>query len=71
METGGASHRACRGQCGRLHYFEIERHEVEYMMDTCPIVRREEQNQFGEYRIKRLTLEAYDQMAAAKRTGQP
>jgi hypothetical protein len=38
-------------------------------MDTFPITRRKEEQQYGEYRIKRVILEIYDAMAEAQRTG--
>jgi hypothetical protein len=49
--------------------FPAPRAAVEYMMDTFPITRRKEEQQYGEYRIKRVILEIYDAMAEAQRTG--
>ena len=46
--------------------YGIERHDVDYVLDTFPIVRRNEEQRFGEYRIKRLILERYDAMAEAE-----
>jgi hypothetical protein len=40
-------------------------------MDTFPITRRKEEQQYGEYRTKRVILEIYDVMAEAQRTGTP
>jgi hypothetical protein len=42
---------------------------VDYIMDTFPIVRRKDEQQFGEYRTKRVIREIYDAMGEAKRTG--
>ena len=41
------------------------------MLDTFPIVRRKDEAAFGEFRTKRLILEAYDAMAEATVTGVP
>jgi hypothetical protein len=40
-------------------------------MDTFPIVKRKDEEQFEEYRTKRVILEIYDEMAEAMRTGKP
>jgi hypothetical protein len=54
-----------------FHLYEIERDDVEYIMETFPIVKRRDEEHFGEYRTKRLILEAYDAIADAIRTGVP
>jgi hypothetical protein len=54
-----------------FHLYGIARNDVEYIMDTFPITRRKEEQQFGEYRTKRVILEIYDAMAEAERTGVP
>lgn len=38
-------------------------------MGTFPIVERKDRAKYGEYRTKRLILEAYDAMADASATG--
>lgn len=40
-------------------------------MDTFPIVHREDEEKWGEYRTKRAILEIYDAMADAIRTSHP
>ena len=52
-----------------FHLYSIGRDDVDYIMDTFPITRRKEEQQYGEYRTKRLVLEIYDAMAEAQRTG--
>ncbi|NMN99777.1 hypothetical protein HH308_00925 [Gordonia sp. TBRC 11910] len=47
-----------------FHLYGIERDDVDYIMETFPIVKRKDIAEFGEYRTKRLILEAYDEMAA-------
>jgi hypothetical protein len=54
-----------------FHLYGIERDDVDYIMDTFPIVRRKDEAAHGEYRTKRLILERYDALtkAAANGTG--
>jgi hypothetical protein len=52
--------------------FPSPRDAVSYIMDTFPIVRRKDEEEFGgEYRTKRLILEIYDAMQESMRSGQP
>jgi hypothetical protein len=50
--------------------YGIERDDVDYILDTFPIVRRKDEAAFGEYRTKRLILERFDAMSAAEAAGQ-
>ena len=43
-----------------FHLYGIARDDVDYIMDTFPIVRRKEKERWGEYRTKWLVLENYD-----------
>lgn len=52
-------------------HFPTPRDAIDYIMDTFPIVRRKDEEQYGEYRTKRVILEIYDAMQRAIRTGQP
>ncbi|HQI71510.1 MAG TPA: N-6 DNA methylase [Smithella sp.] len=52
-------------------HFPTPRDAVAYIMDTFPIVRRKDEEKYGEYRTKRVILEIYDEMAEAVRTGRP
>lgn len=54
-----------------FHLYGIPRDDVDYIMDTFPIVKRKDEAAHGEYRTKRLILEIYDAMAEAERTGVP
>jgi hypothetical protein len=49
--------------------YGIERDDVDYIMDTFPIVRRKDEAAHGEYRTKRLILERYDALAEAAANG--
>lgn len=54
-----------------FHLYEVRREDVDYIMDTFPIVRRKDEARYGEYRTKRLILEVYDAMQVAIDTGEP
>ncbi|WP_118839026.1 HNH endonuclease [Salinibacter ruber] len=45
------------------HLYGLEREELSYILDTFPIVERQDKEEYGEYRTKRLVLEAYDELA--------
>jgi hypothetical protein len=49
--------------------FPTPRAAVEYILEQFPIVRRRDEERFGEYRTKRMILEIYDQMLEAMRSG--
>ena len=51
--------------------YGVERHEIEYIMDTFPIVRRKDHAAYGEYRTARVILECYDAMTKAADSGDP
>ena len=46
-----------------FHLYGIDRADVDYIMETFPIVKRKDEAAHGEYRTKRVILEFYDQMA--------
>jgi len=45
------------------HLYKVNRKDLEYIVETFPVLKRNEENRFGEYRTKRLVLEAYDRLA--------
>ncbi|MCC6943590.1 MAG: hypothetical protein IT335_03375 [Thermomicrobiales bacterium] len=47
------------------HLYGISREDFAYILDTFPIVARKDIAQYGEYRTKRLCLEAYDHFSPA------
>jgi hypothetical protein len=51
--------------------FGLSRNELAFIMDTFPIVRRKDEAQFGEYRTRRLVLEAFDRQADSQMEGAP
>ncbi|MEA5053081.1 MAG: restriction endonuclease, partial [Propionicimonas sp.] len=54
-----------------FHVYGLTRPDVSYVMDTFPIVKRNDEAAFGTYRTKDLILSAYDAMAQAKSSGRP
>jgi len=54
-----------------LLLFGLSCEEADYVMDTFPIVRRNDEKQHGEFRTKRLVLERYEALAAAIASDRP
>jgi hypothetical protein len=54
-----------------FHIYGISRDDAAYILDTFPIVRKNDEKAHGEYRTKRVILEIYDAMAEAIRTCKP
>jgi hypothetical protein len=54
-----------------FHLYGIDREDADYIVGTFPIVNRSDEERFGEYRTKRLILEAYDAMAKSVETSDP
>ena len=52
-----------------IHGFRLSREESEHVLDSFPVVRRYEERDYGEYRTRRLILEAYNRMASAVANG--
>jgi hypothetical protein len=51
--------------------YELERDEASFVLETFPIVRKNDEVQYGDYRTKRLILDVYDEMTKAIVTGIP
>ena len=49
--------------------FPTPRRAVDYIMESFPIVRRNDEQKYGDYRIKLLILDIYDRMQEAIATG--
>jgi hypothetical protein len=52
-----------------FHLYGIERDDVDYIMETFPIVKRKDVQQYGTFRTKDLILQVYDAMTEGTRTG--
>jgi hypothetical protein len=61
----------CELDAAFFHLYGLSREDTGYIMDTFPIVRKNDEKAYGEYRTKRVILATYDAMAEAIRTGQP
>lgn len=59
----------CELDAAYFHLYGIAHDDVDYIMETFPIVAREDEKQYGEYRTKRVILEVYDEMLVAMETG--
>lgn len=54
-----------------LLIYGVQRDEADHILETFPIVKAKDIRDSGEYRTKRLILEAYDAMTISIETGQP
>jgi hypothetical protein len=52
-----------------LHVYGLARAEAEHVLDSFFVVRKYDERDFGEFRTKRLVLDAYDRMAIAADRG--
>jgi hypothetical protein len=44
------------------HLYGLTREELAYILDTFPIVRRKDEERWGEYRTKRMVLEGFESL---------
>lgn len=61
----------CELDAAYFHLYGIQRDDVDYIMDTFPIVKRKDEKAHGHYRTKNTILQIYDAMATAIASGQP
>ncbi|MFN0085843.1 MAG: Eco57I restriction-modification methylase domain-containing protein, partial [Blastocatellia bacterium] len=61
----------CELDAAYFHLYGIGREDVDYILDTFPIVQRDDVKAHGEYRTKRVIMEIYDAMTEAIATGAP
>ncbi|MFH1933088.1 MAG: N-6 DNA methylase [Pseudomonadota bacterium] len=59
----------CELDAAFFNLYGINRDDVDYIMETFPIVKRKDEQKYGEYRTKRVILECYDAMTEAMKTG--
>lgn len=59
----------CELDAAFFHLYGLSRDDADYILDTFPIVQKNDEKAHGEYRTKRVILEIYDAMAGAARTG--
>ena len=53
-----------------FHVYGLSRSECEHVMDSFPVLKKNDEKTHGEFRTKRVTLEVYDAMAASALSGQ-
>jgi len=51
------------------HLYGLTREELDHIMDTFPIVKRKDEAKWGEYRTKRMVLEAWEELVRAVDVG--
>lgn len=61
----------CEIDAAFFHLYGLARDDVDYIMETFPIVRKNDEKAHGEYRTKRVILDTYDALARAVQTGRP
>jgi len=58
----------CELDAAYFHLYSIGRDDVDYILETFPIVKRKDEQAHGEYRTKRVILDIYDAMQQAMET---
>jgi hypothetical protein len=61
----------CELDAAFFHLYDLSHDDADHVMETFPVVRRNDERAFGCYRTKHRILEIYDQLAESARTGQP
>ena len=59
----------CELDAAFFHLYSIPRDDVNYIMDTFSVIRKNDEATHGVFRTKRTILEIYDAMTRAERTG--
>jgi hypothetical protein len=54
-----------------FHLYGLDVEDVDYVMETFPVVKRRDEEKYGHYRTKALILDAYRRIADASVTGVP
>lgn len=61
----------CELDAAFFHLYGIARDDVDYVLESFPIVRRHDEKKYGDYRTKLTVLDIYDRMQAAIGSGRP
>lgn len=61
----------CELDAAFFHLYGVGRDDADYILETFPIVRRDDMKRWGEYRTKRTVLDIYDAMTTAIQGGKP
>jgi hypothetical protein len=54
-----------------FHLYGLSREDIDYVIETFPILRGNDEKVHGEFRTKRIVLEIYDALSTAAQTGRP
>lgn len=54
-----------------FHLYGVERDDVDYILETFPIVKRKDVQEHGDYRTKLVILDIYDRLQEAIDSGEP
>jgi len=58
----------CEIDAAYFHLYGVKRDDVDYIMETFPIVKEKDIARYGSYRTKEIILKYYDEMAKDKKT---
>jgi len=61
----------CELDAAFFHFYGINRNDVDYIIETFPIVKRKDIQKYGNYRTKLTILKIYDEMKKAMETSKP
>jgi hypothetical protein len=61
----------CELDAAFFHLYGLARDDVDFILDSFPIVQHRDEARFDEYRTKRVILEIFDEMERAKQTRVP
>jgi len=61
----------CELDAAFFHLYGVSRDDVDYILDTFPIIRRRDEAAHGEYRTKRVILERYNALKLAINGAEP
>lgn len=61
----------CELDAAYFHLYGMKRGDVDYIMETFPIVKKKDEKLYGNYRTKYVILSRYDEMHRVVRTGKP
>lgn len=50
--------------------YNLSKENLKYILEQFPVLKKNEHNKYGEYRTKRLVLEAYDQLKSEEKTNE-
>lgn len=61
----------CELDAAFFHLYGLSRDDAAYILDTFPVVKKNDEKAHGEFRTRRVILEIFDALADAVRTGKP